>query len=105
MTTHLVNANIKCTEKDIQDVLDLLINCETANINKQLSFEITIWFPISRGSTSDIITPLFEGEPRIRTYRDGANELFIQISTMNVTTAIDYLRACKEMVERKILAK
>jgi len=90
------DSNVEHLDSEIQEVLDLLTNCDIMNINKHPSFKIEVWFPTSKGTKSDVETLLFEYKPYLYIYRDS---IIAEKTDMDITTAIDFLQACKKVLK------
>jgi len=87
---HLIISDAK---SGVQDALDLLTNCD---MDKPLSFKITVYFPAYNGAALSIKTLLFEYEPH---YKNVTNELTAELSDIDITTAIDFLKACRRVLK------
>jgi len=92
----MIHLMISDAKSGVQDALNLLTNCDIVNIDKPLSFKITVWFPASKGAALSIKTLLFEYEPY---YQDITNELTAELSDIDITTAIDFLKACRRVLK------
>jgi len=90
---HLI---ISDTKSGVQDALNLLTNCNIANIDNSLSFYIKVWFPASKDAALSIKTLLFEYEPH---YENGHNTLTAELSDIDIITAIDFLKACRRVLK------